>query len=279
MKFQFIVDNKTETTRCMGEWGLSILIETGEKKILLDTGMTDLYAENAANLGINLKEVDGLVISHGHFDHTGGVPFFVECNEKAPIYLHRDALFEAYGEDDGAIDTEPCSIRWSDEEMDNIWPRIQFTSGVTEIFGNVTLIGDIPDLEGYPPTEQFWRRIELEDGGFELIPDTMSHEQVLVVEEAAGIYIFSGCSHRGVIPTIKHVQQLMPGKRIAGLIAGMHLYPASPQQRSAIVEEVAALDMDVIFPVHCTGMDAILQLKAKMGDKCIVACAGDKYEF
>ena len=167
MKFQFIVDNKTETTKCMGEWGLSILIETGDKKILLDTGMTDLYAENAANLGINLKEVDGLVISHGHFDHTGGVPFFVECNEKAPIYLHRDALFEAYGEDDGAIDAEPCSIRWSDEEMDNIWPRIQFTSGVTEIFGNVTLIGDIPDLEGYPPTEQFWRRIELEDGGFE----------------------------------------------------------------------------------------------------------------
>ena len=133
MKFQFIVDNKTETTKCMGEWGLSILIETGEKKILLDTGMTDLYAENAANLGINLKEVDGLVISHGHFDHTGGVPFFVECNETAPVYLHRDALFEAYGEDDGAIDTEPCSIRWSDEEMDNIWPRIQFTSGVTEI--------------------------------------------------------------------------------------------------------------------------------------------------
>ena len=107
----------------------------------------------------------------------------------------------------------------------------------------------------------------------------MSHEQVLELEEEKGLYIFSGCSHRGVVPTLRHVQNLMPGKRIAGLIAGMHLYPASPAMRRKIVQEIAALDMDVVFPVHCTGMDAILQMKALMGDKCVVACTGDKYEL
>ena len=281
MKFQFLVDNKTENAKCMAEWGLSVLIETGGKRILLDAGTTDLYRTNAEVLGVNLQDVDALVISHGHFDHTGGVPSFVKVNDKAPVYLHKDALYEAYGETDGKVETEACSIQWSEEEMDVIWPRIQFTSGKVQIFDHVTLIGDIPDLEGYPATEQFWRRIEKEDGSgeTELIPDTMSHEQVLVVEEEKGLYIFSGCSHRGVVPTLRHVQNLMPGKRIAGLIAGMHLYPASPAMRRKIVQEIAALDMDVVFPVHCTGMDAILQMKALMGDKCVVACTGDKYEL
>ncbi len=281
MKFQFLVDNKTENSRCMAEWGLSVLIDTGRKKILLDAGTSDLYMENACALGVNLQDVDALVISHGHFDHTGGVPSFVEVNEKASVYLHKDALYEAYGETDGKVETEPCSIPWTEEEMDAVWPRIQFTSGKVQLYDNVTLLGDIPDLEGYPATEQFWRRVEKEDGSgeTELIPDTMSHEQVIIVEEEAGLFIFSGCSHRGVVPTIRYVQQQMPGKRIAGLIAGMHLYPASAEMRRKIVQEIAALDMDVVFPVHCTGMDAILQMKALMGDKCVVACTGDAYEF
>ena len=279
MKFQFLLDNKTENSKCMAEWGLSVLIETAGKKILLDTGLTDLYKANAEALGADLTDDDALVISHGHFDHTGGVPSFVKINKKAPVYLHRDALYESYGETDGKVEAEACSIRWDEEEMETVWPRIQLTGGMVKLYDNVTLIGDIPDLEGYPATEQFWRRLEKEDGSFELIPDTMSHEQVIVVEEEAGLYIFSGCSHRGVVPTLRHVQSLMPGKRIAGLIAGMHLYPASPEMRRKIVEEVAGLDMDVVFPVHCTGMDAILQMKALMGDKCVVACAGDKYEL
>lgn len=275
MKFQFLVDNKTENSKCMAEWGLSIVIETGGKKILLDAGTTDLYKANADALGVELADVDALVISHGHFDHTGGVPSFVALNEKAPVYLHRDALYEAYGETGGMVESEPCSIRWTDEEMDAVWPRLQFTGSLMQLCENVTLLGDIPDLEGYPATEQFWRK--LDDGS--LVRDTMSHEQVLVIEEEAGLYVFSGCSHRGVVPTLRHVQHVMPGKRIAGLIAGMHLYPASPEMRRRIVGEIAALDMDVVFPVHCTGMDAILQMKALMGDKCQVACTGDKYEL
>ena len=246
MKFQFLVDNKTENAKCMAEWGLSVLIETGGKKILLDAGTTDLYRTNAEVLGVNLQDVDALVISHGHFDHTGGVPSFVEVNDKAPVYLHKDALYEAYGETDGKVETEACSIQWSEEEMNAIWPRIQFTSGTVQLYDDVTIIGDIPDLEGYPATEQFWRHIEKEDESGE---------------------------------TERHVQNLMPGKRIAGLIAGMHLYPASPEIRHKIVQEIASLDMDVVFPVHCTGMDAILQMKALMGDKCVVACTGDKYEL
>ena len=322
MRFRFLVDNKTEDTRCMAEWGLSILIETGGKKILLDTGASGLFAENGRRLGVDLAAVDALVISHGHYDHTGGVAAFAEANKKAPIYLHKKALGPSFGETNGVIDKENCGIRWSEAFYRQIQPRLVLTEGVQRICDGVTLVGNIPDYPGYEVTERFWRRLPVPEdgaavrkpeseadvrtpgqpdltegpdvrtpdhpsstegpdvsGSFRYVQDDMQHEQFLVVEEDAGLYLFSGCSHRGVVPTIRYAQSLFPGKRIAGLIAGMHLYPVSPAKRAAIVSEIADLNLDFVFPVHCSGMEAILMLKAKMGDRCVVACAGDVYEY
>ncbi|MCI8609057.1 MAG: MBL fold metallo-hydrolase [Firmicutes bacterium] len=279
MKFRFLVDNKTENPRCMAEWGLSILIESRGKKILMDTGASPLFAENAKAMGVDLSEVDALVISHGHYDHTEGAPAFIELNEKAPIYLHEKALGLTFGETGGIIDEEDCGIRWSREFLEQMDFRLALTQGMQAITDNITLIGNIPDFDGYPSTERFWRAVTDDNGERRYVQDRMEHEQFLVVEEEKGLYIFSGCSHRGVVPTIKYTQQLFPGKRIAGLIAGMHLYPVSPAKRAEIVEEIARLDMDCVFPVHCTGMEAILKFKMLLKDKCIVASAGDVYEY
>ena len=112
MKFRFLVDNKTEDSRCQAEWGLSILIETEGKQILFDAGASPMFAENAARLGADLSRTDALVISHGHYDHTQGVPAFTACNDKALIYLHKDAMYETYGKTNGVIDTKPCGILW-----------------------------------------------------------------------------------------------------------------------------------------------------------------------
>lgn len=284
MKFRFLVDNKTEDARCMAEWGLSIMIESRGKKILFDSGMSqDLMLRNAAAVGVDLTDVDALVISHGHFDHTGGVPAFTRVNQKAQVYLHEDALYDFYGETDGKLDSEPCGIAWTEEEKTEMASRLVYTKGVFPLFDGITLIGNIPDMAGYPPTEQFHRRlVEQQADGSQVVrweDDSMSHEQVLVIEEERGLYIFSGCSHRGVVPIIRQVQTVFPGKRIAGLIAGMHLYPVSAEERADIVDKIVALDMDCVFPVHCTGMEAIMMLKQKMGDKCVVASAGDVYAY
>ena len=225
MKFRFLVDNKTEDTRCMAEWGLAIMIESRGKKILFDSGMSrELLIRNAQALGVDLAEADALVISHGHYDHTGGAPAFARVNEKAKIYLHEDALQDFYGETDGKIDSEPCGIAWTEEEKAELADRLVYTKGVWPLAEGITLIGNIPDMDGYPPTERFYRRLvekqagssDANDGnagrdgsvGSEAVrwaEDSMSHEQVLVIEEEKGLYIFSGCSHRGVVPTIRRV--------------------------------------------------------------------------
>ena len=283
MKFTFLVDNKTEDTRCRAEWGLSILIETKGNKILLDTGASSLFAENAAKMGIDLKTIDALVISHGHYDHTEGVPAFSEINRTAPIYLHKEALFETYGETNGKIEAVTCGIRWSESFRREIQPRICFTEGVYKLYENVTLVGNIPDMEGFIPTETFYKKVHTKqsDGGISVSyeKDYMRHEQALIVEEDQGLYLFSGCSHRGVVPTVDYVRRLFPGKRISALIAGMHLYPVSKEERKQIVKEITAIDLDTVFPVHCTGTEGILMLKECLGDRCIIASAGDSYEY
>lgn len=283
MKFRLLVDNKTEDVRCHAEWGLSILIETDGHQILFDTGCSSMFAENAKAMGIDLAKVEAAVISHGHYDHTEGVPAFIAVNQTAPIYLHKDALYETYGETDGELDSEDCGIRWKAADREKIMPRLVYTEGVYPLFDGVTLVGNIPDMAGFPPTEQFHRRIvDKAVDGTETVrweDDPMTHEQALVIEEEKGLYIFSGCCHRGVVPTIRYIQQLYPGKRIAGLVAGMHLCPVSAAERERIVEEIAALHLDCVFPVHCTGMEAIILMRQKMGEKCVIASAGDAYAY
>ena len=97
MRFRFLMENKTDGPGCLAEHGLSIYIETQGRKLLFDTGASALFADNAKRLKVDLEEVEALIISHGHYDHTGGVPEFCRINKIAPIYIHEDAFYETYG--------------------------------------------------------------------------------------------------------------------------------------------------------------------------------------
>lgn len=278
MKFRFLIENKTDNPGIIAEHGLSIYIEAQGKKILFDAGATNLFAANAAQMGVDLAAVDFAVVSHGHYDHTGGFPMFHEINPNAPIYIHRNALRVSYGTEGGALDKggildkEPCSIRWSDDELKALSPQLMFTDGPVEICENIRITGTVKEAEGYEPTDFFYIY-----NGREPEPDDMSHEQCLVIKEPEGLYIFSGCSHRGVISALNTGKSMYPGERVAALVAGMHLYSASDEVRTRVTDEIAAENMDCVFPVHCTGIKAICQLKTKLGDKCNVATAGDEY--
>ena len=105
----------------------------------------------------------------------------------------------------------------------------------------------------------------------------MSHEQCLVIREPEGLYIFSGCSHRGVLNALHAGKSLFPGERVAVLVAGMHLYSASKEDRQGVIDEVVAENMDQIMPVHCTGIDAFCQMKQAFGDRCVIGMAGEVY--
>ncbi len=274
MKFGFLIENKTDNPGIIAEHGLAVYIESSGKKILFDAGATGMFIKNAEIMDIDLGQVDFCVISHGHYDHTGGLPEFCEINERAAIYLHKDAYRETYGFENGKMDKLTSGIRWSRKQRHNLEDRICYTDGPEWIGEDIVITGSVDIPEGFSPTEKFYYR---ENG--KLVPDNMSHEQCLVIREEKGIYVFSGCSHRGVINALNMAKSMFPGERIAVLVAGMHLYSAEGESRSAVVSEIAGEHLDCVMPVHCTGIEAICDLKAALGETCTAATAGDIYEF
>lgn len=273
MKFQFLIENKTDTPGCVAEHGLSIYIEAQGKKLVFDAGASALFAQNAKKLDVDLSRAEALIISHGHYDHTGGVPEFCRINREAPLYIHKDAFYESYGTEKGKIEDKPCGIRWTEEERRQIEPRIIKTEEPVWLTENIVISGTIPADPNCQQTEHFYRR--LPDNT--LVLDDMAHEQILVIREKEGLYVFSGCSHKGVIPAVSYARKLFGGERIAALTAGMHLYSAGREMRERVVGQILSEKMDTVIPVHCTGINAICDLKATLGEKCIAAATGSSY--
>jgi len=270
MKITFLVDNKTEAVECNAEWGLSMLIEANGKKILMDQGASDMFVKNAEGLGIDLSEVDFACISHGHDDHTGGTEYFMEINKTAPVYVHKKAFsYQVALDIDGNI-----GIHWSEKAMEDNAERIIRTEGTYRIDEHTWLVGNVPAVEGFTPTEDFFIKV-----GNQLFPDQMEHEQTLVIEDENGLHVFSGCSHKGIIPILRYIQEKIPGKKIDSVVAGMHLFSASNELIDSIIEEMRVMGIRYIFPVHCTGMNAIIRFKMKMGDAVKIAAAGDTFEI
>lgn len=275
MKFRFLAENKTESPLCTAEHGLSIYIETHGYKLLFDTGASKMFADNAKQLDIDLSRIEALIISHGHYDHTGGVPVFCQQNAKASIYMHKDGFRESYGLKGDDMEKQSCGIRWTEQERNVIKPRIHLTDRLLWISDDIVVSGYIPNQGDGILREKFY--VKNSNGTFE--EDSMSHEQILVVREVKGIYVFSGCSHKGIIPAIEYAKEIFPGEQIAGLIGGMHLYSADEKTRAAVIEQVRNYDIDMIVPVHCTGMEAICALKSALGSQCIIASAGAGYGY
>ncbi|MBQ6401670.1 MAG: MBL fold metallo-hydrolase [Firmicutes bacterium] len=273
MKYQFLIENKTYHEGILAEHGLSIYIETEERKILFDAGASDAFSLNADRMGIDLSQVDLAVVSHGHSDHTEGFPLFSRINSAAPIYMHKNAFRLSHGFSDGKIEEEMSGIRWNDEVKRAMEDRIHFTDGPCWITDNIVISGTIPYAEGFVPSEKFYY-YNLDGHPVE---DDMSHEQCLVIREEEGLCVFSGCSHRGVISALNAAKELFPGEQVAVLVAGMHLYVADNQTRAALIEELAGADIGRVLPVHCTGMEATCEIKARLRDRCVIAGAGDTF--
>ena len=231
MKITALVEN-TSSCALPVEHGLSLYIEANGRKLLFDTGQSGLFADNAEALGVDLGEVEFAVLSHGHYDHGGGLKRFIELNKTAPVYLSKYAFEPHYnGERYIGLDKKLAGDR-----------RFIFTDGVYEIADGFTLFS-CNDKEKIVDLGSFGLNMESENG---LVPDDFRHEHYLLIEENDRRVLISGCSHKGIL-------NIADWFRPDVLVGGFHFVKlAAGNELRTYAEKLDSYDT-VYYTCHCTG--------------------------
>lgn len=256
MKITALSENTTEYN-LPTEHGLSLYIETEGRKILFDTGQGELFAQNAEKLGVDLSAVEIAVISHGHYDHGGGLKKFLELNPHSPVYMSKYAFEPHYsGARYNGLDQ---SLKKSD--------RIIFTDGVTRIGDNLTLFD----------CNQSQKLIDFGSFGLSMIkdnravPDDFKHEHYLLIEEKGKRVLISGCSHKGII----NIQNWFNPDVLVG---GFHFYKLPTDDVLRSYAERLNLYDTVYYTCHCTGEEQYGFMKQHM-DRLNYICTGKTIEI
>lgn len=258
MRATVVVDNIGKD-ELKGEWGLCIYIEYGEDKVLLDAGATGLFAENGEKLGIPLSEIDYAVLSHGHYDHAGGMRRFFQINDKAKFYL-RDACAEnCYKK----ILFLKKYIGLPQGILEEYGDRIVYASGDYRIAEGISLIPHkTQGLSAAGKRESMY--VKEKRGGWK--QDDFSHEQSLVFDTPEGLVIFNSCSHGGAANIIREAAETFPDKKILALVGGFHLFNKSEEEVRSLARKIKETGIRQIYTGHCTGKAAYGILKEELGE-------------
>lgn len=244
MKIVTLVENTTENEALSCEHGLSLYIETDTHKILFDMGQTDLFAENARKLGIDLAEVDIAVLSHGHYDHGGGLQAFLEVNEKAPIYMHKQAFEPHYNGKEKYIGLNVSLMNSK---------RLIFTEDRMELAEGLTLYSCNEHKKTYD-LGSFGLNKKVDNT---FLPDDFLHEQYLCIEENGKKILISGCSHKGILNIVEWFKPDV-------LIGGFHFSKLPLDEK--LMEYAKYLDTfdTEYYTCHCTGVEQYAFMKKDM---------------
>jgi len=256
MKVIVLIENNSYNAKLKSEHGLSLYIEIEDRKILFDTGKSQSFSLNAKELEVELFDIDYGIISHGHYDHGGGLSKFLELNNHAKVYINKDAYGDYYSKREH---NEMAYIGLDQKTRSN--PRIELVDGVFEIEKGISLISGVKGNKFFPSGNQtlFAKK------GDKFICDTFMHEQNLVIDYEGKIILFAGCAHNGILNIIDYTEEKLQVK-ITHVFSGLHLYSHSlkKSENPFIINEIAKVLLEKgikLWTGHCTGDEAYEQIK------------------
>lgn len=270
MKVVVLVDNLAKELKFERKHGLSLYIETEKRKILFDLGPNDTFIRNAKKMNIDLKQVDTVIISHGHKDHGGGLEAFFKINSIAKVYINRFAFNDYYINMFGNIKHSiglNKEFKWND--------RVILVNGLYKIDDGILLFNRIRGRELLPSSNKklFKKRKKI------YVEDDFTHEQNLLINEDNKNYIFVGCGHRGIVNILREGERITKTK-IDYLVGGFHLYSGICKKYESNdlinkIGEVLKTKDTMFYCCHCTGEEAYKKIKVKVKDKIQLIKVGD----
>lgn len=273
MKIINLIENTQGASGCLCEHGLSFYIETRKHKLLVDTGATGAFIMNAEKLGVDLKQIDTVILSHGHYDHAGGILEFVKINPHAAILMQHTACREYYHQNDAVekyIGIDPLI-----KEL----PQIVWVEGNRKIDEELFLFGGVTGRRLWPSGN---RELKVKkDGTFR--QDDFCHEQYLVISEKEKRILLSGCAHNGILNILDKYMEIY-GSWPDIVISGFHMHKKSgyTEEDMTMIRKIARelKKTDTVFYTgHCTGEIPYQILKEDMGEQLIYVHSGEEIKI
>lgn len=273
LRITVLVENSVNVGGLTAEHGLAYFIEIGGRRLLFDTGQMDALAHNAAKLNLPLDQLDAIILSHGHFDHSGNLAQVLQKSPRARLFLHPGALEEKFTFDNRMGKVR--SIGMPAECVQAARARAPIlTNSFTEICPGCYLTGSVPRNTSFENAESnLFANCECTR------TDPVMDDQSLFFNCRDGLVVLLGCAHAGVVNTLAHIHDFTGGKRIQALIGGMHLINASPERIQETIETLRQLGVEGIVPLHCTGWEATLALWQALPGRCLKGYTGARFEF
>lgn len=254
----------------VGEHGFACLIETDRGDYLFDTGQGFGIVTNALALRKDLKRIEAVMISHGHYDHTGGLPPVLKLKGPVPVYGHPSMFFERYWSKDG--EKRYIGIPYRRPFLESLGARFQLNTGMVEVGPGVYLTGEIPRTT---PFEKSDANMTAHPPGADPIhPDPIQDDLSLVVDSDKGLILILGCAHAGMVNIINYTLEKMGRDRIHAIIGGTHLGFSSEDQFDETIRVIDQYRIERIGVSHCTGLAKAATLFNRLGDQFFFGSVG-----
>jgi 7,8-dihydropterin-6-yl-methyl-4-(beta-D-ribofuranosyl)aminobenzene 5'-phosphate synthase len=270
--------NSSAKPKLKSKHGLSFFVQAkiGDEKVtvLMDAGpSSDALLYNVDALGVNLEDVDVVALSHGHYDHTGGLlEALKQMKKRVPVIGH-PTLFDPKLSLMPHLRLIGAPVKISD--VKSAGGVLLLAANPVKIADGITTTGEVPRTTGFESVSGFWT---VHNRSF--VDDMMLDDQSLVVDvEGKGLVVVSGCAHSGIINTIKYAQKITGNSRVYAVLGGFHLIGADAKRIQSTVDELEKLDPKFVGPCHCTGKKAAEKFAEVFGDRCRPLHAGDIIKF
>ena len=273
IKVTILVDDQA-TDGLMAEHGLSLWIEAGDRRILFDTGQTTALIDNAQTLGSALDRTECLVLSHGHYDHTGAVQEVISRSRAVHVYCHPAATLSRYSKRNDRLKPVGMPVA-ATRALEAVPPeRLHWVTRSRTLFPGAGLTGPIPRLAGF---EDAGGSHFLDCAGIQ--PDPFDDDMALWLNTSKGLIVCVGCCHAGLVNTLNQVRHCSHASRIHAVIGGLHLSEVSDERLQRTLAGLMELGPDMIVPCHCTGERFVESLRLAFGDRSSPGRAGATYVF
>ena len=276
LKISILVENTVGgSLGLIGEWGLAMHLDFGGERILFDTGEQGHLLANAQALGIDLRQIDRIILSHGHYDHTGGLNELLKFRGPVPIHAHQD-LFSAHFVQ--GLEGQPyryIGIPFCVQELISRGAEFHWHRAPSELRPNLWLSGEIPRTTSFEQVDS--RMVQHSTGDTK--PDPILDDLSLFYVSNQGLVILLGCAHAGLVNIVEHARQVTGVSQVRAIIGGTHLGPASAEQQEKTIEYLHSLNFSCFAPNHCTGLPLLTRLAREFPSAFTWSNTGSILEF